>query len=146
MRNVHPILHLLAPLRAAAAVGGGLWLCYRLGSRFGQPGLLATPARYRQHQQLLAARREAAALTADWQILYDHLADPTANTLARLTDARRIAGRWHACSAYVEAACNALGDAAGAVLANPDLETARAAAGPYLSTAALYLEALADLQ
>lgn len=146
MQFVHLIVYWLAPLRLVIAAGGGLLLCYRLGSRFGQPGLLATPARYRQHQQLLAARREAVKLTADWQILYDHLANPAPNTLTRLTDARRIARRWHACSAYVEAACNALVDAAETVLANPDLETARAVAGPYLSTTARYLEALATLQ
>lgn len=142
---MHLVAPWLAPLRRAVAAGAGLWLCYRLGARYNQPGRPATPARYRQHQQLLAARREAVNLTADWQILYDHLADPAAHTLARLADAQRIAARWRACSPYVEAACRALGDAAGAVTAHPDLETARAAAGPYLSSAALYLEALAAL-
>ena len=67
------------------------------------------------------------------------------NALARLADARRIAGRWHACSPYSEAACAALRNAAEAVVAHPDLEAARAAAGPHLGTASLYLEALAGL-
>ena len=136
------LLHRLRPLVAALA---GLALCYRLGARFGQVGLVATPARYRQRQQLLAARREAVDLAADWERLHARLTEPDGNALARLADAKRIAGRWHACSAYTEAACAALADAARAVVAHPDLEAARAAAGPHLGTAALYLEALAGL-
>ena len=145
MAALHACLRLLNRLRPLVAAGGGLLLCYRLGARFGQPGLIATPARYRQRQQLLAARREAVDLAADWAILHARLTEPDGNPLARLTDARRIAGRWHACSAYVEAACAALADAANAVVAHPDIEAARAAAGPHLGTAALYLEALAGL-
>ena len=145
MDALTPYLRLLNRLRPLVAAAGGLLLCYRLGARFGQPGLIATPARYRQRQQLLAARREAVALAADWEILHAGLTDAGTNALARLADARRIAGRWHACSAYVEAACAALRNAADAVVAHPDLEAARAAAGPHLGTAALYLEALAGL-
>lgn len=136
---------LLRLLRLGVTVAALLFLCWRLGAQYDRPGELATPGRYREQQQVQAARREAAALASDWQVLYDHLAEPEASALVRLADARRIMGRWHSCSAYTEAACRALVLAAEAVAGTPDPEAARAVAEPYLGTAALYLEALAGL-
>ena len=44
MDALTPYFRLLNRLRPLVAAAGGLLLCYRLGARFGQPGLIATPA------------------------------------------------------------------------------------------------------